>query len=124
MSQTFQQEGRRIDCLGSECVCPALNNKPIAGDAVVVGAGLAGVAETTAAATTDTIPINTVGVYTVPVFGQNGGGASAVVKGDKLFIAAATAIVSKIATGIPFGIALDPVGGGLTVSIRVRLGIV
>lgn len=122
MAQNYKQVGRVLDCLGSEIVCPALNNKPTAGDPVAVGAGLAGVAEITAAATTDTIPVNTMGVYNIPVTGTNGANV-VVAKGDKLFINAATAVVSKTVAGIPFGIALGPVGSGLTANIDVRLGV-
>lgn len=123
MAQNYKQIGRVLDALGSECVCPALNNKPTAGDVVVIGTGLTGVAEITALATTDTVPVNTMGVYNVPVTGTNGANV-AVAKGDKLFVNAVTAVVSKTVAGIPFGIALGPVGSGLTASIDVRLGVV
>lgn len=122
MAQNFKQRGFVIDALGSECVCPALNNKPTAGDPVVVGANLVGVAEVTASATTDTVPVNTVGVYNLSVVAKTNAGAnSAVVKGDKLFIAAATAVISKDTTGIPFGTALGAIGAGNTALIDVRL---
>lgn len=124
MAQNFKQPGVIIDALGSECVCPALNNKPTAGDVVTVGAALAGIAENTASATTDTVPVNTFGVFTIPVLGKtNGAVNSAVVKGDKLYVGVATAVVSKDTTGIPFGIALGAVGGGATTSIDVRVGV-
>jgi predicted RecA/RadA family phage recombinase len=126
MAQNFKQPGRVIDALGSECTCPALNNKPTAGDPVVIGTGLAGVAETTAAATTDTVPVNTMGVYNIPVSGTNNAGNIAVAKGDKLFIKPATAVVSKdsvTAGQIPYGIALGPVNSGAVASIDVRLGV-
>jgi hypothetical protein len=123
MSQNFKQPGLAIDALGSELVCPALNNKPTAGDPVVLGAVMSGVAEVTAALATDTIPVRTAGVYNLAVLGKtNGAVNSAVARGDKLFIAIATAIISKDTTGIPFGIALGAVVGGATTAIDVWLG--
>lgn len=122
MAQNFKQPGRVLDALGSECICPALNNKPTAGDPVVVGAVITGVAEVTAALATDTVPVNTMGVYNLSVLAKtNGAVNSAVVKGDKLFIAAATAIISKDTTGIPFGVALNPLNAGATGLIDVKL---
>lgn len=123
MSQNFKQIGRVIDAVGTEIICPALNNKPTAGDPVVVGTGLAGVAEVTAVATTDNVPINTMGVYNISVVGVNAGGNVAVARGDKLFIDPATAQVNKKIANIPFGIAMGAVGSGLTALIDVRLGV-
>lgn len=123
MSQNFKQPGIAIDALGSECVCPALNNKPTAGDPVMVGAVLSGVAEVTAAATTDTIPVRVTGVYNLNVQGKTNGAAnSAVAKGDKVFIVPATAVLNKDTTGIAFGIALGAVvAGNLVTFIDVLL---
>jgi hypothetical protein len=122
MSQNFQQPGLIIDALGSECVCPATNNKPTAGDVVLVGAALGGVADNTVAATTDTVAVRVAGVFKIPVLGKtNGAVNSAVVKGDKLFVATATAIVSKDTTGVFYGYALGAVNGGATTTIPVLL---
>jgi hypothetical protein len=62
------------------------------------------------------------GVFKIPVLGKtNGAVNSAVVKGDKLFVATATAIVSKDTTGVFYGYALGAVNGGATTTIPVLL---
>jgi hypothetical protein len=118
MSQNFRQPGLKIDALGSECVCPAANNKPTAGDPVLVGAALGGVAENTVAAVTDNVAVHVAGVFNLVVQGKTNGAAnSAVVKGDKVYIVAATAVLNKDTTGVFFGYALGAVAGGNLVTV-------
>jgi|SRR3954470_4858674 predicted RecA/RadA family phage recombinase len=121
MAQNFKQPGRTLTFPGTSIVCPAGNNKPTSGDPVKVGAAIVGVAEITAAATTDQVPINTVGVYNISVLAKtNGAVNSAVAPGDLLYISA-TAVVSKDTTGVLFGTAQTAVTSGATALCDVRL---
>lgn len=59
-------------------------------------------------------------VYKLSVKGVDGSGNSAVAKGDKLYyVSADTPKLSKKATGVPFGYALETVGSGSTATIKV-----
>ena len=114
MSQNFRQPGLVIDALGSECVCPALDNKPKAGDPVLVGAAITGVADNTVAATTDTVAVRVSGVFKLRVQGKTNAAAnSAVVKGDKIYIGT-DGVLDKDTTGVVFGYALGAVASGNT----------
>lgn len=120
--KNLKQPGNIIDVVESAMVHPAHGDGLVdSGDQVVVGT-LVGVAETSAAATTDVIAVVTKGVVNVPVAGINAGGNSAVAFGDKLYIdAAAAAAVNKKVANQPFGIALGAVTGGATTNIDVLL---
>lgn len=121
MAQNFKQPGRTLTFPGTSIICPAGNNKPTSGDPVKVGAAIVGIAEVTASATTDQIPINTVGVYNILVTGKtNGAVNSPVAPGDLLYISAA-AIVNKDTTGQLFGTAQTAVTSGATQLCDVRL---
>jgi hypothetical protein len=91
--------------------------------AIVGGAAIVGIAEVTASAVTDTVPVNTQGVYTVAgvVAKTNGAVNSAIAIGDRLFISAA-AIVSKDSSGTFFGTAVTTLGAGNTGAVDVSLG--
>lgn len=120
--KNYVQEGDRLTVTESVMVHPAHGDGLVdSGDQIVVGT-LTGVAETSAAATTDGIAVVRRGVVKVPVTAVNAGGNSAVAYGDKLFIdAAAAAAVNKKVANQPFGIALAAVNAGATATIEVLL---
>lgn len=91
--------------------------------AIVGGSAVTGVAEVTAANTTDVCPVNTQGVYNVAgvVAKTNGAVNSAIAVGDRLFISA-TAIVSKDSSGTFFGTALTILNAGATGAVDISLG--
>lgn len=94
---------------------------PVSGDPVVVGQlpGVALVNEDAAGNTT----VKTNGVASLSVKGIDAGGNSAVAVGDIVYYTAAdTPKLSKKATGVRFGYALDPVTSGATATIRVKIG--
>ena len=63
------------------------------------------------------------GVYNLSVKGIDGSGNAAVAVGDVLYYTAGdTPPVSKKATGVRFGYALDAVTSGATATIRVKVG--
>lgn len=94
----------------------------VSGDPIVVGQ-IPGVALTSSETTTNNVTIKTNGVFNLSVKGIDGGGNSAVAIGDILYHTAAdTPPVSKKATGVRFGYALEAVGSGLTGTIKVKLG--
>jgi predicted RecA/RadA family phage recombinase len=120
--KNFKQPGHNIDVVESVMVHPTHADGLVrSGDQVVVGT-LVGVAETTAAATTDVISVRVTGVVSVSVTGVNAGGNVAVAFGDKLYVdAAAAAAVNKKVANQPFGIALGAVTSGATATIDVLL---
>jgi predicted RecA/RadA family phage recombinase len=94
----------------------------VSGDPVVVGQ-VPGVAETTPEATTNRLVMQTCGVYNLSVKGIDGVGNAAVAGGDILyFVKADTPKLSKKATGVRYGYALDAVVSGATTTIRVKIG--
>jgi predicted RecA/RadA family phage recombinase len=94
---------------------------PASGDPVLVGQ-LPGVA-LTAERADGTTTIKTDGVATLSVKGIDGGGNSAVAVGDVIYyVTADTPKLSKKATGVRFGYALDAITSGSTATIRVKLG--
>lgn len=94
---------------------------PASGDPVIVGQ-IPGVAQ----ANEDTDGLTSVdfgGVYTLSVKGIDGSGNSAVAAGDILYyVAADTPKISKKATGVRFGYALEAVTSGSTATIMVKVG--
>jgi hypothetical protein len=63
------------------------------------------------------------GVYDLSVKGIDGGGNSAVAAGDILYYTDADSPpISKKATGVRFGYALEAVGSGATATIEVAVG--
>lgn len=94
---------------------------PASGDPVLVGQlpGVSLVAERADGTTT----VKTDGVATLSVKGIDAGGNSAVAVGDIIYyVAADTPKLSKKATGVRFGYALEAVTSGATATIRVKLG--
>ena len=113
VSSTY--EGRHLSFVESDLVHPShdpdLVNK---GDPVNIG-NIVGVAFKSAAAATDLIAIDTEGIWFLDVIASDGSGTSAVVVGDDLYVD--TGVVSKIATGIPFGKALSPLAGSASPAV-------
>ena len=90
------------------------------GDPVSVGS-VVGVALLSAAAATDSITIDTEGIYNLSVIAKNGAGTNdAVVIGDKIY-QAADGTLDKGVNGIPFGYAQGAVTAGSTTTIGVKL---
>ena len=82
----------------------------------------------TGVALTDTdadgnVTVDTEGVYDLSVKGVDGSGNSAVAVGDAIYyVDGDTPKLSKKATGVPFGFALETVASAGTDTIRVKLG--
>lgn len=108
-------EGDQISVV---CTDPAT---PVSGDPVLCGQ-IAGVALTNER-TDGTTSVDTEGVYRLSVKGVNGSGNSAVAAGDDIYyVTGDTPKLSKKATGVHFGRALEAVTSGSTATIRVKLG--
>lgn len=94
---------------------------PNSGDPVLIG-------QIPAVAVTDertdgTTSVDTEGVWELSVKGVDGSGNSAVAVGDILYyVAADTPKLSKKATGVRYGYALQAVSSGATATTRVKLG--
>jgi predicted RecA/RadA family phage recombinase len=94
---------------------------PASGDPIVLGQ-LPGVSLIAEAADGNTT-MKTNGVATLSVKGVDGGGNSAVAAGDIIYyVTADTPKLSKKATGVRFGYALDAITSGSTATIRVKIG--
>jgi predicted RecA/RadA family phage recombinase len=92
------------------------------GDPIVIGI-VPGVALTSSETTTNKVTLKTDGVFNLSVKGIDGGGNSAVAAGDIIYhVQADTPKLSKKATGVRFGYALDPVTSAATTTIRVKIG--
>jgi predicted RecA/RadA family phage recombinase len=87
------------------------------GDPVVIGR-IVGVSNMDAVFATDSIVISTRGVYTLSV---NATSAHGIHVGETVYIDPVQATLSDNAAGIPFGCALQPVAGGATTTIQVKL---
>ena len=119
LGQAFQENGDRVDVLESDLVAPtALAAK---GDPCSFGdAGTGVVVSPTATASTDTMIVQTVGVFKLSVIGQTTVSA-AIAVGAAIYIDG-TVLNADAANGIRFGTALAAVSSGATASIPVRLG--
>lgn len=94
---------------------------PSSGDPVIFG-DLPGVALTDEDDDGDTT-VQFEGVVDISVKAINAGGNSAVAVGDVLYYTDGdTPPVSKKATGVRYGVALETVTSGATATIRVRIG--
>ena len=109
------EEGRKLSVA---CTAPTT---PATGDPVLIGQipGVALPDERTDGTTT----VDTAGVYRLSVKGIDGGGNSAVAVGDIIYyVAGDTPPLSKKATGVRFGYALEGVASGGTATIMVKIG--
>lgn len=94
----------------------------VSGDPVLVGAALTGVALTDTGSDGKLV-IDTEGAYDLSVKGVDGSGNSAVAAGDIIYyVEADTPKLSKKATGVKYGVALEAVTSGATATIQVKLG--
>lgn len=125
--KNFYAVGDNVDVVESALIHPTHTDGLVeSGDHVVVGT-LVGVANFTAAATTDLVVISTRGVFTVPAVAIDNSGSSgadansAIAVGDKLYIDKTSAEISKRNNDQPFGIALEAVTAGATKTIKVKL---
>ena len=122
MAKNFEQKGDILTVLEST-LTPVAAGLIQSGGAAFWGAGdfLTGVAQKTAGAATDMIPMDRKGVYRLPVTGRNQVPADAAVAvGDKLYIDDAEAQLNKDFTlGKFFGYALGTVTAGATTTIPV-----
>ncbi len=116
------QDGKVQTFLASQLVVPShTDSLPHGGDPCVVGT-LVGVVYESAAASTDKIDVATEGVFNLAVLAKHAGAVNdAVVDGDQLYIDAATAVVSKDATAVPYGKARGAVNAGATATIPVMI---
>src|SRR5438270_6616755 len=116
------QDGKVLTFLDSQIVKPShTDGFTHGGDPVVIGK-IVGLAYESALASTDKVDVATVGVYNLSVLAKHAGAVNdAVAAGDQLYIDAATAVVSKDATAVPFGKALAAVNAGATATIAVQL---
>lgn len=90
-------------------------------DPVIVGQ-MAGVAVTDYSSVTGKATIDFGGVYNLSVKGINDAGNSAVALGDALYyVTGDTPVISKKASGVFFGYALEAVSSGATATIMVRI---
>ncbi len=118
-------EGRHIECQEVDLVHPThTDNLVDKGDPVLMGNNTVGVAFKDAAANTDVIAVDTEGIWWLSVLAENELGASAVARGDQIFIAKADAVLSKIAnknTHQSFGYALGTLAAGTgVVAVKVH----
>lgn len=91
------------------------------GDIVAVG-GMVGVAQTDYDSNTGKATLDFGGVYDLSVKGVNGAGNVAVALGDAIYLVSGdTPVLSKKASGVFVGYALEAVDSGATATIQVRL---
>jgi len=114
--------GRVVDALESNITHPTHSDGfADKGDVCLVG-NLVGVARSGANAATQTIPIDTAGIWVLSAEAVDDSGNSAIAMGDVITVEAATALLSKKGnpdTQKPFGIALSTLTGGTTGVIAV-----
>lgn len=111
-------EGRVVNIVESLIVHPAHADGFVdKGDPVVVGWSLVGIALRSASAATDTIPVDTEGVWYLNVTAYDGN----IGIGDMLFIDWVTAVVSNDFMVCPFGHALGFVAVDTTALIAVKV---
>ena len=111
-------EGRYLTVLESDLTHPVhADGFADKGDPVNIGNIVGVVCSESATAATDLMTVDTEGLYYLNVVASDGSGTSNVVVGDDLYLA--TGVVSKIATGIPFGKALTALAGSATAAVAL-----
>lgn len=94
-----------------------------AGEPIMVGNAIAGVAQTSYNSADGKAVIDTEGVFDLSVKGANDAGNVAVAIGDRLYYTSTdTPVLSKKVSGKFFGIALETVDSGATTTIKVKIG--
>lgn len=120
MKNLYQPEARTIDVVESDLTHPAHADGLVdSGDACFAGS-LAGVAEESAAASTDVMAIRIHGVVKVPVKGHDGAANAAIAAYAKVYIGTA-GLINVDTTKLLYGITLEPVISGATTTIKVLL---
>src|SRR6266851_2869070 len=110
--KVFDSFGDNVTVAVSSIVAP--NSPPKSGDPCIAGAVLVGVANQDGAVG-GSVVLSRRGVYSLSVLAKHAGAVNdAVVVGDQLFINTSTAVISKDATALPFGVALDAITAGAT----------
>lgn len=118
--KNLKQPGNVVDIVESALTHPAHTDGFVdSGDACVVGS-IKGVAELSADASTDTIPVLVKGVVNVPVKGHDGTNDAAIAVGAKVYIGTA-ALINVDTSKVLFGYALAAVTSGATTNIDVLL---
>lgn len=121
MATNYKYAGEHVEVTESLLTHPSHTDSLVDANDPVVKGVLVGVALASAAANTDGIPIATQGVWTLSVTGTDNSGNSAVAFGDRVYIDASTAALTKNATKVAFGIALGAVNSAATTSIAVKV---
>lgn len=120
--QNYDSRGENPIFLESQMTHPTHADGLVdSGDPVMVGAKIAGVASTSAKATTDKIAIQTKGVFNLAVKGHNGAANTAIAVGDQITMNQADGLLNVDPADPKFGVALDPVVSGATTVIRVAV---
>ena len=111
----------RVRARGRQLQLPVASGK-VSGDPAVSGQ-IPGVCLTDRDSTSGKATLQLDGVFDISVKAIDAGGNSAVAVGDILYYTAAdTPQVSKKATGVRFGYALEAITGGNTDTINVKVG--
>lgn len=116
MAKNFVQPGKVLTFLDSELSKPS--TRVASGDPVLLTGGrIAGVAQTTTLAATDSVAVSVDGIYNVLVSTIHNG----ISKGETVYISTA-GVVSDDFAQVPFGVALGTIAnGGAAAVIPVRL---
>jgi hypothetical protein len=113
---SITDQGRYLTFVESDLIHPThTDGLADKGDPVNIGNIVGVVSSSSPTATTDLVTVDTEGIWYSNVVASNGSGTSAVALGDDLYIA--TGIISKIATGIPFGKAMGALSGSATAAL-------
>lgn len=121
MATNYKYEGEHVEVTESLLTHPTHTDGFVDSNDPVVKGVLVGVALSSAAAGTDGIVIATEGVFNLSVTGTDNSGNSAVAFGDRIYIDASTAALTKNATKVAFGIALGAVNSAATTTIAVKV---
>jgi len=111
------QDGKVLTFTESLLVHPSHSDGFVdAGDPVIVGR-IVGVAYENAAAATDSVNVQTEGVFDLSVSSIHNG----ISVGETVYIDPSTAALSDDLNDVPYGVALETVAGGGTDTINVKL---
>jgi len=113
---SITNQGRYLTFVESDLTHPThTGGLAVKGDPVNVGNIVGVVSSASPAASTDLVTVDTEGIWYLNVVASNGSGVSNVALGDDLYIA--SGVISKIATGIPFGKAMGTLTGSATAAL-------
>lgn len=119
MANNFVQPGDVLTITESDLVHPTHTDGLVdSGDPVVMGR-IPGVAQVSAAATTDPIAVSTKGVYDLLVTVVHNG----ISKGETVFIDPSAGTLSDDFADVPFGLALEAIASGSdTINVKLLPG--